>query len=88
MSRFVHPREFTRVIFAVLGATALDVHALPADDQGPPPVAMCVPLLMPVWDPATPYGQTFMEMLKDPPCDDPIWSPKTEQELLARTVAY
>ena len=26
------------------------MHALPANDQGPPPVAICTPMPMPAWD--------------------------------------
>jgi predicted TIM-barrel fold metal-dependent hydrolase len=63
------------------------LHALPVDHQGPPPVAMCTPFPPPVWDQTTPYGQVFMSMLKNPPCEDPIWSPTTDSELLSRTVA-
>ena len=49
------------------------LHAHPADGQGPPPVAICTPIdPFPTWDPAAPYGETFMGMLKDPPCDDPV----------------
>jgi hypothetical protein len=64
----------------VLGASAfaqsvrplpiIDVHmhAVAADDQGPPPVAMCTPIAeFPAWDPAQPYGRAFMGMLKNPP---------------------
>ena len=42
---------------------------------------------MPVWDPAVSYGDVFMAMLKDPPCDDPIWSPATDLELQTQTIA-
>ncbi|HNP36897.1 MAG TPA: amidohydrolase family protein [Woeseiaceae bacterium] len=63
------------------------MHALPADHQGPPPVAMCTPFPVPAWDPATPYGELFMGLLKDPPCDDPVWSPMTDLELQSQTIA-
>lgn len=63
------------------------MHALPADHQGPPPVAMCTPFPDPVWDPAIPYGELFMGMLKDPPCDDPVWSPTSDAELQSQTIA-
>lgn len=63
------------------------LHALPVDHQGPPPVAMCTPLPGPVWDQTMPYGQVFMATLKNPPCEDPVWSPLTDSELLSRTVA-
>lgn len=67
----------------------LDVHlhADRADAQGPPPLAMCTPIAeMPAWDPAVPYGQVFMDMVKNPPCDDPVWSPETDEGVLRRTV--
>jgi len=67
----------------------LDVHlhAFTADQQGPPPLAMCTPIPeFPAWDPATPYGPVFMELLKNPPCDDPVWSPETDEELMRQTI--
>jgi predicted TIM-barrel fold metal-dependent hydrolase len=65
----------------------MHLHALPADHQGPPPLAMCTPLRFPAWDPSTPYGATFLAMLKEPACDDPVWSPETDEEVLRRTLA-
>jgi len=62
------------------------MHALPADHQGPPPVAMCTPVPAPVWDPAVPYGEVFMGMLKNPPCRNPVWSPETDAELRTLTI--
>jgi hypothetical protein len=62
------------------------LHALAADSQGPPPLAMCTPLDFPAWDPAQPYGATFMAMLKQPACKDPVWSPKTDQEVMTETI--
>jgi len=59
------------------------MHAFTADAQGPPPLAMCTPISpMPYWDPSEPYGATFLKMLKQPACDDPVWSPETDAELL------
>ena len=64
------------------------VHALGANAQGPPPLAMCTPIKdFPTWDPAQPYGATFLKMMKQPPCADPIWSPETDEELMRRTIA-
>jgi predicted TIM-barrel fold metal-dependent hydrolase len=63
------------------------MHALPADYQGPPPVAMCTPFPIPVWDPAKPYGEVFMALLKNPPCANPVWSPLTDLELQSQTIA-
>lgn len=65
----------------------MHLHALAADDQGPPPVGICTPIEpFPAWDPAEPYGATFMTMLKQPPCDDPVWSPMTDEELMSETI--
>lgn len=65
----------------------MHLHALSADHQGPPPVAICTPIdPFPTWDPAQPYGATFMAMLKQPPCDDPVWSPETDEELMVQTI--
>ncbi len=63
------------------------MHALHASDQGPPPVGICTPMPMPAWDPAQPYPERFMQMLKNPPCEDPVWSPETDDALRAATIA-
>lgn len=65
----------------------MHMHALAADQQGPPPVAICSPLdQFPAWDPAQPYAELWLDMLKNPPCADPIWSPKTDSELMNRSL--
>jgi predicted TIM-barrel fold metal-dependent hydrolase len=64
------------------------MHALAADAQGPPPLAMCTPLPeYPAWNPATPYRDVFLARLKKPACADPIWSPATDDELMTQTLA-
>ena len=63
------------------------MHALPANDQGPPPVAICTPMPMPAWDPTTPYPEHFLHMLKNPPCADPVWSPETDEALRSATIS-
>ena len=63
------------------------LHALPADAQGPPPLAMCTPMQMPAWDPARPYAETFIGLMKEPECEDPVWSPTTDAEVRDRTIA-
>lgn len=75
---------------AVAPPPILDVHlhAVAADSQGPPPLAMCTPMFpLPAWDPASPFGESFLAMLREPTCDDPIWSPETDADLLERTLA-
>jgi predicted TIM-barrel fold metal-dependent hydrolase len=65
----------------------MHLHALPAGYNGPPPLGMCTPIdPMPTWDPSGPYGNVFMALFKDPPCADPVWSPRTDEELKAATV--
>jgi hypothetical protein len=65
----------------------MHLHAQAADAQGPPPLAMCTDRsVFPAWDPAEPYGATIMARLKQPPCDDPVWSPTTDEDLMAQTL--
>lgn len=69
--------------------TILDMHlhALAANAQGPPPLAVCTPIHpFPAWDPTAPYPQTFMALLKAPPCRDPVCSPLTDAELMVQTI--
>lgn len=65
----------------------MHLHAMAADAQGPPPLAMCTsPTAYPAWDPAMPYGATFMTFMKQPSCADPIWSPETDEEVMQQTI--
>ncbi len=61
------------------------VHAFPADDQGPPPLAMCTPVVV-GGDPSEPWPERIMRAFKQPPCTDPIWSPETDEQLMRRTL--
>lgn len=82
LSGAIHGQELPPPIFDV------HLHALGAADEGPPPLAMCLPFVeFPAWDPQRPYAETFMGLLKDPPCDDPVWSPTTDQGVFDRTLA-
>jgi uncharacterized protein len=63
------------------------LHAAAATDQGPPPLGMCTPITeFPAWDPARPYGEVFIDMFKNPPCDNPVWSPMTDDEIMEQTL--
>lgn len=63
------------------------VHAMPADAQGPPPLGLCTPIdPFPAWDPTAPYAATFLALFKAPPCADPIWSPKTDEEVMVQSI--
>ena len=64
------------------------MHALHADDQGPPPMGMCTPIVaMPVWDQREKYSDEFLARFKHPPCNDPVWSPMTDETLMRETIA-
>lgn len=65
----------------------MHLHALSYTDQGPPPLGMCTPMQMPVWDQREPYAAVFIRGLKEPSCDNPVWSPMSDDELLQRTLA-
>ncbi len=67
----------------------MHLHALAADANGPPPVALCVPLLshIPPHDPKRAWGEVWTALGKNPPCRDPIWSPRTDEALMKQTIA-
>jgi len=66
----------------------MHVHALAADAQGPPPLGMCTPIRgFDAWDQRRPYSDQFLERLQRPPCPDPVWSPRTDDEVRSRTLA-
>ena len=65
----------------------MHVHAMTADDQGPPPLAFPLPVTeWPVHDPAEPYVGTFGRWLSQPHGERPAWSPTTDEELRDRTL--
>jgi predicted TIM-barrel fold metal-dependent hydrolase len=65
----------------------MHLHALAADDQGPPPLAMCTPFeTMPAWDQTRPYSEIFMAQGETPSCPDPVWSPMTDDEVMTQTL--
>lgn len=65
----------------------MHLHALAATDQGPPPLGMCTPIEpMPLWSQQRPFAEEFFELLKKPRCADPVWSPRTDAELMAQTI--
>src|SRR5262249_741624 len=72
---------------ALLPVIDVHLHAVAADSQGPPPLAICTPLSsMPVRDAKEEWSNLFMTFLKKPPCTDPVWSPATDAELMAKTL--
>ncbi len=66
----------------------MHLHALPADAQGPPPVSVCAPANgYPPASTGADWPATFMDFLKNVPCDHAIRSPMTDRELMNRTLA-
>ena len=66
----------------------MHLHAMHANEMGPPPMFICAPNpFWPVRDARTPgeeYGATFT---KKPPCASPLRSPLTDDDLMRKTVA-
>ena len=72
---------------AALPIIDMHMHAWPADAQGPPPVAMCTPWpAFPPWDQRQDYAAAFQEILKQPPCKNPVWSPATDGGVMEQTI--
>ncbi len=68
----------------------LDVHmhASPLTFGGPPPTSQCVSWpTLPVWDQQTPFGATWSRILANPACDDPVWAPSTDEEVMTQSIA-
>jgi predicted TIM-barrel fold metal-dependent hydrolase len=67
----------------------MHLHALAADANGPPPVAVCVPFLphLPPRDPSKTWEEIMAVFGKNPPCPNPIWSPATDEALIEQTIA-
>ena len=64
------------------------LHALRATDQGPPPLAFCLPVTgYPPAERGAMWGETFLDFTKNPACADPVWSAPTDRELMERTLA-
>ena len=63
------------------------LHAMKADDQGPPPITFCLPVTdLPLSDPATKYGPQFFNWLNRNDCNKKMVSPLTDTGLMNRTV--
>ena len=61
---------------APLPVIDMHLHAFAADEQGPPPVAVCAPLgMFGAWDQGEDYGTAFLRRLKQPPCSNPVGLP-------------
>ncbi len=66
----------------------MHLHAMGADANGPPPLALCMSVQEhAVYDQRRSWGGIFIESQKEPPCTDPIWSPLTDEALMNETIA-
>jgi hypothetical protein len=64
----------------------MHMHAQAAAASGPPPVGVCAPFAeFLTRDPKADSAATFLDMLKKPPCADPVWSPATDDGLMNAT---
>jgi predicted TIM-barrel fold metal-dependent hydrolase len=64
----------------------MHLHAYAADENGPPPLGLCVPVLSHL-SPLDPNREVFKHpVAKAPLCSDPIWSPVTDQALMEQTI--
>lgn len=63
------------------------LHALKADDQGPPPVSLCLPVAnLPYSDPSKEFAPQFLEWLNNKNCKKRIVSPLTDSMLMTKTI--
>ncbi|NJD29863.1 MAG: amidohydrolase [Chloroflexi bacterium] len=72
-----------------ISASIIDVHvhAMAADDQGPPPLSFDLPVEeFPVLDPRGSYEDAFMGWFKEPRGDRAVRSPLTDDELRDQTL--
>jgi predicted TIM-barrel fold metal-dependent hydrolase len=91
-----HIRRLALIIGLLLAGPAraaepiidMHMHASAADEQGPPPLAICTPMYpMPTWDQTTPWPEAMIGYFKHPTCRDPIWSPMTDAEIMSKSIA-
>lgn len=77
--------------FAANHSPIIDVHihAMRADGNGPVPLGLCIPLTthhLPTVRQKD-WMDAFIGSMKEPACSQPIWSPTTDEELVAETVS-
>lgn len=65
----------------------MHLHALAADANGPPPMALCAPgLETPALDPRESWPQVFTTWAKNPRCPNPIWGPTSDDSVMTQTL--
>ena len=65
----------------------MHIHASFAGENGPPPMGFCAPYLehLPPFDGRKPVDSHWLDFFKNPPCENPIWSPETDDQLIAES---
>lgn len=65
----------------------MHLHALGADANGPPPMALCAPGLgFPALDPRENWPQVFTAWAKKPSCPNPVWGPTTDDSVMTQSL--
>ena len=64
----------------------MHLHASVADENGPPPLGLCIPMLS-YLSPLDPGRDKFNPVSRNPPCPNPIWSAPTDEAVMEQTVA-
>ena len=64
------------------------LHAALADSNGPPPLSVCPGFAGNLnYDPSISWPQFFVGRMKQPPCDNPITSPETDEGVQQETIS-
>ncbi|HEV8658588.1 MAG TPA: hypothetical protein VGS96_08155 [Thermoanaerobaculia bacterium] len=59
----------------------MHLHAIRADANGPPPMAVCAPPEnYPPLDPKESWPNTFTAWARNPPCANPVWGPLKDED--------
>jgi hypothetical protein len=88
-----------KILFALILSSAISYsqHKLPVIDMhlhahsaslnGPAPTAICAPPVeMPYSETGNEWEKDFIKWLKDPTCDNPIWGPASDEEVMSKTL--
>jgi uncharacterized protein len=67
----------------------MHLHTTRVDSILPPPHAICVPIMpaMPTWERREDWETSLHRAMKEPQCDNPVWSANSDDELMHQTIA-
>lgn len=73
----------------VLPVIDMHLHTTPVTTFGPPPHALCVPIMpsMSAKEAGKDWLATLQERMKEPNCERVVWSPSTDHQLMTETIA-